>query len=477
MDQLKNRFDAVATVLSELGQAHVLAGWPQLTDGQRRQLLADIEQVDWRQCAALIPEYVRCKPAVALPKTLEPAPTWPAEPTPGNEQRYAEARARGAEAIRAGQVAAFTVAGGQGTRLGYDGPKGAFRASVVRNAPLFQLFAESLLGVARRFGRCPVWYIMTSPQNHDATLAFFQEQGRFGLPPDGVYFFQQGEMPAFFADGRVAMTAPHRLALSPDGHGGSLRALAQSGSLERMRAAGVEYVSYFQVDNPLVRTIDPLFIGLHIQTGSEMSSKAVSKAADTERVGNFCLADGRLTVIEYSDLPEELARARNADGTRRLDAGSIAIHVFNRTFIERLTSGDAASRLPWHRADKVAAMVRPESPFDPPSPTPIVKLEMFVFDALPLARNPLVLFTPRGEEFSPIKNAEGVDSPATSRRDQLRRAARWLEAAGATVPRGPDGEPDALLEIAPKFALDAEDLHARLPSPPRIERGGTLLLM
>lgn len=470
------RFRALVPKLAEFSQSHLAAFWPQLNGRERRDLLDDLDQVDFARCAPLIASHVRTRPVAHVPERIEPPPAWPAIPGASQADRYARARQVGEEAIRAGRVAAFMVAGGQGTRLGFEGPKGAFRISPIRNAPLFQLFAESLLGIERRYGRQPRWYLMTSPANHAETTEFFAQHGFFGLTPDDVMFFKQGQMPAFLPDGRIALAERHRIALAPDGHGGSLRALAESGALADMRRRGIDTISYFQVDNPLVRTLDPLFIGLHLVTESEMSSKAVAKAYDAERVGVFCLVDGQVAVIEYSDLPDELARAKNADGTRRFDAGSIAIHVLSREFVERLTAPGATIQLPWHRADKkvttVDATGRPVTPTAPNA----VKLEMFVFDAIPLARNPLVLFTLREEEFSPVKNAEGNDSPAMTRRDLARRAARWLEACNCQVPRGADGEPALLIEISPAFALDADDLRQQLKTPPTLVPGRPFLL-
>jgi len=474
------RYASYQKKLDSFGQSHLLAFWNELTDAQRNELLDDLDQVDFARCQSLVEPYVRNRPAVAIPAHIEPPPSYAADPAPEHRDLYARARAAGEQAIRDGRVAAFLVAGGQGTRLGFDGPKGTFRISPIRNAPLFQLFAESLHGTQRRFDRRPRWYIMTSPANHADTTQYFRDQGYFGLQPDDVFFFQQRQMPAFLPDGRIALAEKHRIALSPDGHGGSLRALAESGALDDMRRHGIDTISYFPVDNPLVRTVDPLFVGLHLVTGSEMSSKAIPKAHDTERVGNFCIADGKVTVIEYSDLPDDLAHAKNADGTRRFDAGSIAIHVLSRDFVARLTAPGATLQLPWHRADKKVSTVDARgNPVNPDKPN-AVKLEMFVFDAIPLAQNPLVLYTKRAEEFSPVKNATGDDSPATTRRDLIRRAACWLAASGARVPQGPDGEPAAVLEISPAFALDATDLRQQLQQhlkqPPTIEPGRPLLL-
>jgi UDP-N-acetylglucosamine/UDP-N-acetylgalactosamine diphosphorylase len=455
----EDRYTAYRQRLALFNQDHLLAFWPRLNLAQRDQLLEDLDQIDFENCARLIDLYVRKKPVLPLPRTTDPPPVLPSVPADAAQaDLYERATAGAVQAIRAGRVAAFSVAGGQGTRLGFDGPKGAFRISPVRSAPLFQVFAESLLGLERRYGRRPRWYIMTSPTNDAETREFFKSYGYFGLKPDEVVFFAQGQMPAFHPDGRIAMAEPHRVALSPDGHGGSLRALRRSGALDDMRAHGIEHISYFQVDNPLVRTIDPLFIGLHIEMGSEMSSKAVTKAEDLERVGNFCLADGRLTVIEYSDLPDELAHAKDAQGRRRFDAGSIAVHVLARGFVERLTAEGAAVQLPWHRAEKKVRVVDERGQAVEPERPNVVKLEMFIFDAIPLARNPLALYTSRAEEFSPVKNATGVDSAETARRDLVRRAARWLEQCGCQVPRDAAGEPRLALEISPKRALDATDL-------------------
>lgn len=476
MAELSERYDAWRAKLVRFEQQHVLAFWPQLDASQRQALLADLDEVDFERCAALIEPYVRQRPRLHLPAQIEPPAPYPARPRPEQQALYARALAAGRSAIGSGAVAAFTVAGGQGTRLGYDGPKGGFRISPVRDAVLFQLFAESLRGVERRYGHRAHWYIMTSPLNDAPTRRLFTENEHYGLSPAQITFFPQRQMPAFAPDGRIALAEKHRLALSPDGHGGSLRALAESGALEQMRCDGVQYISYFQVDNPLVRALDPLFIGLHIVSGSEMSSKAVTKAGDLERVGNFCVADGKLTVIEYSDLPESLALARNPDGTRRFDAGSIAIHVLSRAFVERLTASGSPTQLPWHRADKQVPVIDGAGRLVNPTEPNVVKLEMFVFDAIPLADHPLVLLTAREEEFSPVKNAQGADSPATTRRDLVRRAARWLESAGWTIPRRADGEPDALLEISPAFALDADDLRERALAPRRVQPGETVLL-
>ena len=312
---------------------------------------------------------------------------------------------------------------------------------------------------------------MTSDTNDAATRAFFDKHDYFGLDRALVRFFPQGMMPAFDKGGDLLLAAKDSLALSADGHGGSFRALRKSGALDDLKARGVEHLSYFQVDNPIVKVIDPLFVGLHDLTGSEMSSKTIAKASALEKVGNFCVGDGKTRVIEYSDLPESLAQQTDSNGVRTFDAGSIAIHALRVSFVDRLTAPGSDLNLIWHRADKKVPYVDDAGTPEKPTEINAVKLEQFVFDAIPLGRNALVYTTRREDEFSPVKNAEGNDRPATCRRDQTRLYARWLEAAGVAVPRKDDGEPDCTLEISPLFASNAEELKGKALQVKRIEAG------
>ncbi|MFA5057460.1 MAG: UDPGP type 1 family protein, partial [Opitutaceae bacterium] len=407
---------------------------------------------------------------------LEPAP-WVARPENGGDATaWTQARAAGEEALRAGRVAAFTVAGGQGTRLGYDGPKGTFPVTPLKRKPLFQVFAEKILAAGRRHGRPLHWFIMTSHANHAQTEAFFAEHRFFGLDRARVHFFRQGRMPAVDFAGRILLEAKGAIALSPDGHGGSLRALHRSGALDLMKSEGIDTLSYFQVDNPLVRCVDPQFIGWHLRHESEMTSKMVPKSYPEEKLGHFCRQRGRLVVIEYSDLPP--ARQREVDpstGRLRYQAGSIALHVLDREFVRRMAGGGQAApaaaglALPFHRADKkIATIDAAGNPVKPDRPNG-AKFELFVFDALPFARNALVIETHRADDFSPVKNAEGVDSPRTAREDQLRQYARWLKHAGAALVTDASGLPEITLEISPLCGCDeesfAENWSGRTPRP------------
>ncbi len=456
--------------LQTAGQDHLLNFHDDLdADGQQR-LLSRIAAIDLERVPHWIQRYVRNKPSFAPTAAIEPAPYYPRDPgSPKRQWDRDRYRAAGEDLLRAGKVAAFTVAGGQGSRLGYDGPKGCYPGGAVTQKPLFQCLAEWILAAQERYDTTIPWCVMTSPLNHDATIDFFREHNWLELGEDNVIVFNQGVMPSFDREtGKILLAAKDEPATNPDGHGGSLKALYTSGAIDELTKRGVEHISYTQIDNPLVRVIDPVFIGLHAtapDSSAEMSSKMLAKTDPNEKVGLFCLQDAKLGMIEYSDLPAELAEERDAAGDLRFNAGNPAIHILGVDFVRRLNESDEGFALPFHRADKKVAHIDPDTaaPVEPTEPN-AVKLETFVFDALPLASKPLVLETDRVDEFAPIKNASGNDSAATSALLQTERAARWLEAAGVTVPRSEDNTPECVLEISPRRAMNPEDLdRADLP--------------
>jgi UDP-N-acetylglucosamine/UDP-N-acetylgalactosamine diphosphorylase len=460
-------------VLKKYGQTHLLGFWDRLDPAQKDNLLEqlrplDFDQIDrWRSHSILNP--------APLPGNLTAAPSYPPHPIDQtNRQKYDRARRLGEKLISQGKVAAFVVAGGQGTRLGFDGPKGNFPISPVKNKTFFQIFSEVISAASEKYNApCP-WYVMTSPLNHTQTLAIFSANNCYGLNKNNVFIFQQGTLPNFDLDGKILLADKHAIACSPDGHGGSLKALYNSGALADMKKRGVEFISYWQIDNPIVNIFDPLFIGLHTLDGAEMSSKALIKTGPFEKLGNFCLVDGKVTVIEYSDLPDELAEKKNPDGSLTFALGSIAIHIISVAFVERLNKHGFA--LPLHRAIKkiphISAAGHPVEPTEPNG----IKLESFIFDALPLCSKSIILQTIRSEEFAPTKNATGIDSVETTKQMMIARAANWLESAGVKIPRKPDGSPDCTIEIAPAFALTKDDLLEKRRQIPEIKPGDKIYL-
>lgn len=459
----------IRTRLSVVGQEHLLGFYNELAPDRQQALLEQINSIEIESLPALVRDYVEVKPEFSLPPDLGPAAYYPRNAqTPGRSWDESAAKTLGESLLRAGKVAGFVVAGGQGSRLGFEGPKGCYPSGCVSNKSLFELFAQHFLGAGRRYGVVPMWYIMTSPLNHSATVSFFEQHNYFGLSKDKVCFFPQGVMPSLdIKSGKVLLTSKDEVATNPDGHGGSIRALSVSGALAQMRKLGIEHVSYFQVDNPLVKPFDPVFIGLHAgakDSSGEMSSKMIPKAYPEEKMGVFCTSGGKTEVIEYSDLPMDLQRERLPDGSLRFIAGSIAIHLIGVSFLDRVAN-DPKFALPYHRAEKKIACIDPATGAQiVPTSNNGVKLEKFVFDALSVCKSSVVYETSREEEFAPIKNASGVDSVETSKAMQTARAAAWLESRGVRVPKKPDGTPDCAIEVSAVTATCAEELPADIVS-------------
>lgn len=449
-----------------------MAFWDKLDSDQKNRLLAQIEQLDFIKIDNWITNFVKKVPSASINADFEPVGFYKPEPENAEQQKkYDNAVKLGKKLISQGKAAAFVVAGGQGTRLGFDGPKGNFPISPVRKKTLFRIFAENISAVSEKYKAVCPWYIMTSPLNYDQTVEIFRSNNYYGLEKENIFIFQQGTLPNFSPEGKILLADKSEIACSPDGHGGCIRALHKSGALEDMKKRGVEFISYWQVDNPLINIFDPLFIGLHALDKAEMSSKALRKNDPKEKIGNFCLIDGKVTIIEYSDLPDEFAAKRNPDNSLVFELGSIAIHIINRGFLEKFISEDTS--LPLHRAvkkirhiDQTGRKVESQG----------IKLESFIFDAVPLASKSIVLETIRSEEFAPTKNATGVDSAESTRQMITDRAASWLEYAGVKIPRKHDGSVDCSIEIASSFALEKDDLKAKLSKIPQIKPGAKIYL-
>lgn len=456
--------DDLRKQLEDARQPHVLAGWEQLPDKERQTLLDQLRSIPLGEMSRL---YAERDHAFTVPtaERIKPIPVVSLAELRATESRLAQ---RGEAALQAGEVAVLMVAGGQGSRLGFEHPKGMFPIGPVSNCTLFQIHCEKVLALSRRHGRPVPFLIMTSPATHEETVAFLKEHQFFGLPADEVFFFCQGTMPALdMATGRLLMEAPGRLFLSPNGHGGTLTALADTGLLERLRQRGIKQIFYFQVDNPLIKIADPVFLGLHLERHAEVSAKVVRKESPTDKLGNLVLVDGRCCMIEYSDLPDSLAKATDEQGQLRIWAGSPAIHLFSVEFLERVTSG--TQRIPYHVARKKVPYLDEQGRQVKPEKENALKFEMFIFDVLPMADRWLIVETSRPEEFVPLKNATGADSPETVRAALSNLAAKWLEAAGVKVPRDADGAPRWPLEISPLLALDAAELANRVDRQRRIE--------
>jgi UDP-N-acetylglucosamine/UDP-N-acetylgalactosamine diphosphorylase len=442
--------DDLLRTLRHHGQDHVLAFWDRIDSSEQGPLLEHLRQIHFVQLGRLYEQRAKVIPLPA-PEKIEPVPVLRLDAD------TREQHSLGTKALDRGEVAVLLVAGGQGSRLGFEHPKGMFPVGPVSNKTLFHVHAEKVLALRRRHGKPVPFLVMTSHATDAETKTFFARHKNFGLPPDEIFFFRQGTMPAMdLATGKLLLEAPGRLFTSPNGHGGTLTALADSGLLDKIRKQGVKQVFYFQVDNPLVKIADPVFLGHHLLKNAEASSKIVPKQGPHDKVGVFAQVDGRCTIIEYSDLPKDLAEQRDASGQLRLWAGSPAIHIFSVDFLSRITQGE--TRLPFHIAKKKVPHIDAQGNAVSPQTENALKFEMFIFDALPMADRWTVVETSNREEFEPLKNATGKDSPATVRQAISDLAADWLTKAGIAVPKKADGKAAVALEISPVYALDAEEL-------------------
>lgn len=464
-DKLRDHFAAH-------GQEHVFRFWDHLDEAARERLAAQAARVDLELLARVYERARQHDPG--RPLELEPAPIERLPDHGGDPHARSRAYELGEEILRAGRAAVVVVAGGQGTRLGFDGPKGAFPIGPVSSRTLFELQAQKLRRARGRYGVAIPWYVMTSPATHDDTVALFEKAGFFELPREDVLLFCQGTVPSLDFDGRLLLASPSRIVESPNGHGGCFSALADSGALDDMRRRGIDVVSYYQVDNPLVRLADPLLLGFHRLRGAEMSCKVVRKRAPGEKMGVVARVNGRVAIVEYTELDDANRHARDASGELVYWAGNLAIHAFDVEFASRIA--DRVDRLlPYHASAKKIPHVDSEGRQVESSEPNGYKLERFLFDALPAASAVAVLEVRREEEYSPVKNAEGDDSPATARRDLVAQYRRWLAGAGVRLPEGTrveidhsrvDSEADARERAAQSFKeivsqnreLDASEL-------------------
>jgi UDP-N-acetylglucosamine/UDP-N-acetylgalactosamine diphosphorylase len=441
-------------------QEHVLRYWDRLDEEERRELLRQLEAVDLDWLERVMGE--GGVPAVD-PAEVSPYREVIREDDPDGELAWR----RGEQALREGKVSVLLVAGGQGTRLGFDGPKGAFPVGAVSGRTLYQIHIERLLALGRRYGVIPPLYLMTSDGNHQDTLELLAHQRNYGLPESELSVFPQGVAPAVDEEGKLLLEAPGRLVLAPNGNGGLFAALAQSGALADMQRRGVEVVSYIQVDNPLSSSGDPRFVGYHLLRGSAYSCKAIRKLSPGERVGAYARVCGRLRVVEYTEIPAALAEKTDERGELYFLFANPGLFLWSRRFLEE----QARRRdLPFHLAHKKIPHLDEHGRLVEPSAPCGYKLEAFAMDTLPDAQASLVLACDRDSEFAPVKNASGADSPESARSLMTRLYASWVERAGRRVEL-PEG---AHLEVSPLFALDAGELASKLP-PGRVFREPTYL--
>jgi len=435
-----------------------------MTETERQALLNDIEQIDFGQIANLYESYRSGLKAEKKKKVFQEADVLSFDQTKASAQYRKSLYSLGEDCLSQGRVAIFLVAGGQGTRLGFKGPKGCYAISPVKGKSLFQIFAETIRALQRRYGKPLQWYIMMSQENNEETCSFFEQKNFFGLKRGDVHFLIQKQIPSLDLNGKLIISQDKRIFKNPNGHGGSIYALHDSGALKEMAQEGTDEIFYFQVDNPLAKIADPLFIGAHVEHNAEMSTKVVSKVDPAEKVGILGKTDGRLGCIEYSELSQKETNERKKDGGLRFSSANIAIHMINRNFVEKLNKKEDF-RLPYHIAAKAIESMDVDGNRHVPKKIEGIKFEMFIFDALGFAERSVTLEVPREEEFSPVKNRTGADSPETARKAMINLYTKWLKNSGKVS----SIRDNLVIEVSPLYALDEKEFKEKFDPPPQIE--------
>jgi UDP-N-acetylglucosamine/UDP-N-acetylgalactosamine diphosphorylase len=442
LETLRQRYE-------QAGQDHVFRYWDELGERARRRLLRQLEELELSTLCSL-------RDAVGMlrathSRDLAPAPVFQLVEREFPYQLSDAARAvapLGQSALGRGEVAVLLVAGGQATRLGIDMPKGCFPLLPLSDMTLFEVFARKLTRIGREYGRTPPLYVMVGRHNRHATESFWEEHEFFGLNPDDVSFFAQGELPALDDAGQLVMSAKDALWTGPDGHGGVLKALHDSNLLADMRRRGVRLISYLQVDNVQAPVADAAFLGLHLAEGAEVSLKVVRKTDPSEQVGIYCLDSGVPGIVEYSEFSEGQSNERDSNGDLMYWAGNTALHAFSVDFLARL--GETGAALPLHAAYKRVPQINAQGEAITTAEPNAWKFERFIFDTIPLAGKVVALEVPRDEQFLPLKNATGPFSP-----DGVRQS--YQQYFGKAVQMTLGAMPPAI-EVDPLLAENAREL-------------------
>lgn len=385
-------------VLKEHGQEHIIEAYEKLDESGKAKLAAQVERIDWSMVAMAGHEELAQERG-----KLEPLSALEVSEIEANKEKYEQI---GLEAIRASKVGAVLLAGGQGTRLGSDGPKGKYNIGMTKDVYIFERLVRNLLDVTDKAGCFVPLYIMTSDKNNDETVEFFEEKKYFGYPKDFVKFFKQEMAPSVDFDGKLYMETPDSLSLSPNGNGGWFYSMAVTGIVDDVKARGIEWLNIFAVDNVLQRIADPVFVGATLDSGRVSGSKVVRKADANEKVGVLCLEDGRPSIVEYYEMTDEIINSREANGELSYNFGVILNYLFRVDKLEEIMN----EKMPVHVVEKKIPYMDKEGNYIKPETPNGYKFELLVLDMIHLLDNCLSFEVVRNYEFAPIKNKTGVDS-------------------------------------------------------------------
>jgi UDP-N-acetylglucosamine/UDP-N-acetylgalactosamine diphosphorylase len=458
-DTHEELYPVLLAKLRQHNQKHLIRFWDELNPEQRQLLASQIDGLDLELVARLVRNRLEEQDWSAVASRVLPPPA-----VRQDEKRAEQAEIIGETVFKAGAVGVVIVAGGQGTRLGFAKPKGMFPIGPLSDATLFQILTEKVLALRAQYDVAIPLYIMTSPATHTETVTFFEQNENFGLPADDLFIFCQGVMPAVDDSGRLMLAAKDQLCLNPDGHGGMLTALKKSGAVADLNERGIEHLLYVQVDNALVELGNPGFLGYHVLTSSDITTAAIAKTAPEDRVGNIVTLDGKLQIIEYSDIPDSLAERRGEEGDLELWAGNTAVHCMTVAFLEQVADGTI--NLPFHYANKKVPFVDESGVRVEPSEPNATKFERFIFDLLPAARRSFVVEVDASETYGPLKNAAGSEkhSPEAVHVQMMDVHRQWLRNAGVEI------NDEVKVEISPLWANTAADVRHKIVAGTKITR-------
>lgn len=403
-------YEKAKEIVEKYKQTHLLKNYDNLTKEKQEKLIDQILSINFEQVEQLYKNIKEKK--YEETKKVEPIHYIDKEKL-GEEERNKYYNL-GKDAIKEGKLAAVTMAGGQGTRLGHDGPKGTFDLGLPSHKPLFEILCDTLKEANEEYGVIIPWYIMTSEENNEETVNFFEKNNYFGYPKEDIKFFAQGKFPMMDTEGKLLIDLDGTIKEAADGHGGVYIAMLKNKVMEDMKTRGIEWIFIGGVDNVLVKMVDPILMGVAIDEKVPAAGKSVVKAYPEEKVGVFCKKNGKPSVIEYTELPEEMARQTDENGELKFGESHILCNLFNLKAIEKISK----NILPYHAAFKKASYLNENGEAVIPEEPNAYKSEAFLFDAFEQLDNMEILRVKREEEFAPVKNSDekGVDCPKTARK-------------------------------------------------------------
>jgi len=405
---MNERLENIKELLEKYDQEHLLLCYDKMEDNQKEELLNQLESIDFDLMKELYE--IASKPVDLETISIEPINSVSKERLTAKEREMYEKK--GIEAIKYNKFAIVTMAGGQGTRLGHSGPKGTFTFDAFVNKTIFEVLSETVKGESQKYDTIIPWYIMTSKENNEETERFFEKMNYFGYPKEAIKFFIQGQLPMISLKGKLILSKEGFVKEAANGHGGTLESMNKSGIIDEMKEKGIEWVFISGVDNVLVKPIDPLLIGMSIHNKVLASVKTVEKTDPKEKVGVFCRKNKKIGVVEYTEISESMANLRDDYGMLVYGDANGMFHLYNIKGLEKLSQ----IKLPYHTAKKKADFLDESGNLVIAEEPNAYKFEMFIFDSYEVLDESVVLKVKREEEFAPIKNAEGQDSPETARK-------------------------------------------------------------